>query len=104
MRLVGGNGTHEGRVEMLFQGRWGTVCRNSWDIQDASVVCHQLGYHSAVAAFDTLTDVFGKGSGFIWLDEVSCNGSETKLIQCSSKGLGVHSCTHDQDAGVICLG
>ena len=89
---------------MLVQGRWGTVCRRSWDLRDATVVCRQLGYTSAVAAFETLTDIFGQGTGFIWLDQVSCTGSETNLTQCSSRGLGVHSCSHSLDAGVICFG
>lgn len=87
---------------MLVQGRWGTVRRNSWDLQDATVVCHQLGYPSAVAAFDTLINIFGQGSGIIWLDQVSCTGFEKNLTQCRSRILGVHSYYHYEDAGVIC--
>ena len=100
IRLVGGSGPHEGRVEVLHNGTWGTVCDDYWDLQGATVVCHQLGYGRAVAAVRNAA--YGGGSGLIWYDDVHCNGSEASLTQCTHRGLGVHSCDHNQDAGVIC--
>ena len=99
MRLVGGSGPQAGRVEVLHYGAWGTVCSyDNWDLHDATVVCRQLGYDRAVAALRA----YGGGSGPIWYDSVRCNGSEASLTQCSHRGLGVHSCGHWSDAGVIC--
>ena len=46
IRLRGGTTVREGRVEICIEGRWGTICDNSWDSRDASVVCRQLGYPS----------------------------------------------------------
>ena len=40
----------------------------------------------------------------IWLDEVMCTGSETRLIDCPANPLGQHDCTHREDAGVRCTG
>ena len=97
VRLVGGSGPHEGRVEVLHNGAWGTVRDQLWDLQDAAVVCRQIGYGTAVAALR-----FGEGRGPIWYDNVRCSGSEANLTQCGYNGLGVHYASHNGDAGVIC--
>ena len=47
---------------------------------------------------------FGEGSGFIWLNEVSCSGVESNLLACHHVELGMHDCDHFEDAGVRCTG
>ena len=100
VRLVGGSGQHEGRVEVYRNGTWGTVCGRGWDLRDATVVCRQLGYGRAVGV--PCCAAFGEGSGPIWYDDVRCSGHEANLTQCVHGGLGVNNCYQWQDAGVIC--
>ena len=48
MRLVGGETEAEGRVEMCFNGMWGTMCDNEWSDKHTAVVCRYLGYSDVV--------------------------------------------------------
>ena len=47
---------------------------------------------------------FGRGNGGIFLDDVRCTGTESRLINCRHSGVGVHNCDHSDDAGVRCTG
>ena len=45
-RLVNGGIGNEGRIEICFDGFWGTICDNGWDNVDAAVACRVLGFDS----------------------------------------------------------
>ncbi|XP_047402818.1 galectin-3-binding protein isoform X2 [Sciurus carolinensis] len=100
MRLVNGAAANEGRVEIFYEGQWGTVCDNLWDLTDASVVCRALGFENATEALGGAA--FGPGTGPVMLDEVECTGSEPSLADCKSLGWLKSNCRHKKDAGVVC--
>ena len=99
-QLIGGTTTRQGRVEIWYNSQWNTVCDDSWDINDATVVCQQLGYRGAVTAHQSAH--FGQGSGQILLDDLRCTGREASLLECSHSGINVHNCGHSEDASVTC--
>jgi len=83
-------------------GEWGTICDDGWSIQDAKVACKQLGFYGALT--ERKGAYYGVGDGEIWLDEVQCRGDELSLIACSRRrGIGDHDCSHEHDAGVVCI-
>ena len=99
VRLIGSS--NSGRVEVFYNGTWGTVCDDHWDINDARVLCRQLGFADAKAAYQGYSVV--DGTGQIWLDNVRCTGNESTIFQCAHPGWGIHNCRHSEDAGAWCV-
>lgn len=102
LRLVGGPGPCAGRVEVLYNGTWGTVCDDGWGSPEGRVVCQQLGCGTLLSVAPGAR--YGEGTGQIWLDEVNCTGEERNLSECQAKPWGEHNCNHVEDASVECSG
>jgi len=44
VRLVDGPNPYEGRLQVLRNGVWGTVCDDGFENTEAQVVCYMLGF------------------------------------------------------------
>ncbi|XP_028833197.1 neurotrypsin isoform X2 [Denticeps clupeoides] len=98
-RLRGGTSGFEGRLEVYYGGRWGTVCDDDWTDTNTLVVCRQLGYRTG----DSVSPMqFGEISGPILLDDVSCSGKEPALTHCAHREWLKHDCTHREDVALSC--
>uniref|UniRef100_A0A668A3S6 SRCR domain-containing protein n=1 Tax=Myripristis murdjan TaxID=586833 RepID=A0A668A3S6_9TELE len=96
VRIAGG--TQRGRVEVLHNGVWGTVCDDGFDRKDGRVICRMLEYQDVSDVFTATA-----GTGNIWLDDLGCTGNERSIFDCPHNGVGVNNCNHGEDAGVQCI-
>ncbi|KAL5460317.1 hypothetical protein EMCRGX_G033759 [Ephydatia muelleri] len=102
VRLVGGSVKSEGRLEVCFNGEWGTVCDDYFDNHAADVVCRQLNY-TTPGSLSVGLSLFGPGTGPIFIDSIRCVGNETSLLNCRLEEIGLSTCFHFEDISVICI-
>lgn len=105
LRLVGTEQSNTGYPQIYHDGVWGFICDDDWGLEDANVVCTQLGYGGANKAHGSLyfgTPAERDISEKIWLDDVSCNGDERLISDCSHSGWGTHNCLVSELAAVEC--
>ena len=104
LRLVNGDTSCSGRLEVLHKGIWGSVCDDGWAKKEERVVCQQLGCGKPIFVPAKARKKFVPGDGRIWLDDVHCKGEEQSLEQCQHRSWGYHDCNHKEDVVVFCLG
>jgi deleted-in-malignant-brain-tumors protein 1 len=107
LRLVNGTTSNRGRLEICINFIWGTVCDDSFDINDARVACRQLGYEvdQGQNVSYNIDAYYGQGSGPIWLNHLYCTGNEQSLLDCRKFGdIGNHyGCnSHVEDVSINC--
>ncbi|CAG2216780.1 unnamed protein product [Mytilus edulis] len=101
LRLLEGSNTNEGRLEVYTQDTWGTVCVNNFDLIDATIACHQLGYCSGNALQSNMVNDV---TGTIWLADLLCSGIESKLVNCRQLDSIIQNCRSYHDIGLMVAG
>ncbi|XP_006817471.2 scavenger receptor cysteine-rich domain superfamily protein-like [Saccoglossus kowalevskii] len=100
IRLVNGNLPNQGRVEVMHQGQWGTVCEAGFGNKTVDVICRQLGYNRG--GISRTGAKYGEGTGPVWPSDIKCNGDEARLVSFRHRPWGLNNCGHYEDIGVIC--
>ncbi|XP_052771199.1 scavenger receptor cysteine-rich domain superfamily protein-like [Mya arenaria] len=98
VRLFGGQSEMEGRVEIKSMDIWGTICKDGFDMKEADVICNMIGFPPAQAVY--LNGEYGAGTGPIFVDDLSCDSSDTHINNCSY--VTYDDCLHLHDVGVKC--
>ena len=99
-----GSTPKSGRLEVSYDGVWGTVCDDNFGFHDADVTCRQLGFLRADAVYTGEQSTFGPGGedSPIHMDDVACTGDEGRLNECLFPGIGVTNCQHSEDVALTC--
>ncbi|NXP64265.1 C163A protein, partial [Chloropsis cyanopogon] len=101
LRLVNGNDC-AGRVEVFYNGTWGSICSNHMSLLTAATMCKQLGCGDGGGI---ATDFkYGKGSGPTWLDHIECTEQHSSLWQCQSDPWHPQSCNNRaEETHITCI-
>jgi deleted-in-malignant-brain-tumors protein 1 len=97
----------QGRVIVGLNGAWGAICSVGWDMNDAHVICRQLGYFGARSYSNS--SKYGRWTGRVWLRNLQCTGTERSINNCSHDGWGIAyfrygHCNLNTMASVTCNG
>uniref|UniRef100_A0A672MA44 Si:ch211-161n3.3 n=1 Tax=Sinocyclocheilus grahami TaxID=75366 RepID=A0A672MA44_SINGR len=98
-RLVG-DSRCSGRLEILHNQTWMSVCDAAFDQQDAEVVCRELDCGAPVQVLGAAA--FGKGDTQMWTQEIQCRGNESQIHLCPTSPSHENNCSHDSDVGLVC--
>ncbi|XP_041463096.1 scavenger receptor cysteine-rich type 1 protein M130-like [Lytechinus variegatus] len=101
VRLQDGDSPTNGRVEINVEGiGWNTICGSSWDINDVTVTCRQLGFTGA--QMELVRSEFDSGTAPIYKKTIHCKGNEQNLDDCRMTTQNCYGSSNS--AGVVCQG
>ncbi|XP_022111583.1 scavenger receptor cysteine-rich domain superfamily protein-like [Acanthaster planci] len=99
VRLAGGSDVNEGRLEVFLDGKWGTVCGNSWRREEATVACRQMEFPNAIEIAQG--EYSNNRSLPIHPHKFVCTGVENSLELCQRVGRN-NNCSYSETLGIVC--
>ncbi|XP_052259365.1 sushi, von Willebrand factor type A, EGF and pentraxin domain-containing protein 1-like [Dreissena polymorpha] len=96
IRLVDGNSTFDGRVEIKVFNTWGTICDDAFGMEDANVICKMIGFYPA-KGFRTSSI---EGTGPVYVDDMACDANSSHINEC--RYVTYDDCDHSEDVAVTC--
>ena len=99
----GGISYIQGHVEILHQGTWGTICDDNMNDGAATVLCRMAGYSNGGMYSSAYKQPSARRADKIWLDDLTCKGSESHVDNCRHRPWGSNNCGHDEDIGIRCI-
>lgn len=105
VRLSGSPKPNEGRIEVTALGKTGFVCDDQFGMQDAEVVCRELGFELGaleVRGNSYYAKEITNNNTLYLMDDVMCVGNESSLRDCDFSGWGVSNCMAQEVVGVVC--
>uniref|UniRef100_A0A8C1JSH5 SRCR domain-containing protein n=1 Tax=Cyprinus carpio TaxID=7962 RepID=A0A8C1JSH5_CYPCA len=101
VRMVGGSRC-SGRLEILHNQTWMSVCDAAFDQQDTEVVCRELDCGAPVQVLGAAA--FDKGDTQMWTQEIQCRGNESQIHLCPTSPSHENNCYHDKEFGLMLVG
>ncbi|XP_074481206.1 scavenger receptor cysteine-rich type 1 protein M130-like [Sebastes fasciatus] len=102
VRLVNGTSLCSGRLEVKSHQSsqsWSSVCEDDFDLQDAEVVCRELGCGAPSVLQGAL---YGDVEAPMWTKEFQCGGNESALLDCESSDSDRNTCSSGKAVGLTC--
>ena len=95
----------QGHVEVLHNNIYGSICDDEFDNEDATVLCKMFDSgRYGIGTYSSSYKQSNIGATKIWLDNLSCNGSEHHISQCRHNGWGINNCGKSERVGIRCTG
>ncbi|KAM4637018.1 antigen WC1.1-like [Discoglossus pictus] len=104
LRLSHGSHECEGRLEVFYNGSWGSVCNNNMDRDIVSLICRQLNCGSSGNQESMYTYGVASPDSVFWVDNIECRKRDETLEQCPSSSWATHACTLREVAEIKCDG
>ncbi|CAN2390684.1 scavenger receptor activity, partial [Pristimantis euphronides] len=100
IRLLNGSGACDGIVEVSINDSWSRVCLWNFDVQEASVICRQVGCGPLEKIHEIVVE---EGSpGLRTVEETHCSGAEAQISECSISVWSSQPCLYNVHAGIVC--